>query len=619
MKRASHLTLISILLLSLLAVGGVGAVAFDPATFGYWDTSLNATALNLEGPASLSSPNLGQFRDGNIATIGVTFVGTDGKYGYNFSSSRHIGAIRWYHYADSSHMRYWYPQYSNDGITWTNATITGWWDGSTQSGTVAEAAHINGWNAVNFTSVNGTYFRIRVYTLWDGDTGSQHTELQMYEAPPPQVPFASFTSTNISVATNSTASGWEGYAPFTMFLNDTSSGTPTTWNWTAAYYPAAASVIATTRNVSHAFTTGNVSVRLNVTNSYGYNLSQPIWINVTTPTISADFVGAPLYGEMPLTVSFVDYTTAAPPVISWYWDFGDGNTSVEANPTHIYVTPGFHTVSLNATNIVSDIETKINYIYVNVTPASSFSSTNISLATNSTDQGWAGTAPFTMQFANTSTKPPHTSWTWNYTELSAPTIPVTFNSTGFYSPIYEFVYGGNYSISLDVAGPYGSNISIQKTWVNVSQYTPIVSFTTNVTSGFAPLALYLNDTSTQSPLYWNTSWGDLSWTNQTSFPATNITHVYTTVGVYTLTEYATNVYGTGSAFTTINVTAPPKSYLGTITHNLGRTPEYALVTLTLQDETYAVTNLTATTFDLYIKNTQTGLAGINQTVYWCVG
>ena len=466
-------------------------------------------------------------------------------------------------------------------------------------------------------TIGYTYYRMNITHIQTDTAAVRLQELEIYETV--TTPVASFTSTNISIATNTTARGWEGYSPFTMFLNDTSSGTPTTWNWTAAYYPAAASVIATTRNVSHAFTTGNVSVRLNVTNSYGYNLSQPIWINVTTPTISADFVGAPLYGEMPLTVSFVDYTTAAPPVISWYWDFGDGNTSVEANPTHIYVTPGFHTVSLNATNIVSDIETKINYIYVNVTPASSFSSTNISLATNSTDQGWAGTAPFTMQFANTSTKPPHTSWTWNYTELSAPTIPVTFNSTGFYSPIYEFVYGGNYSISLDVAGPYGSNISIQKTWVNVSQYTPIVSFTTNVTSGFAPLALYLNDTSTQSPLYWNTSWGDLSWTNQTSFPATNITHVYTTVGVYTLTEYATNVYGTGSAFTTINVTAPPKSYLGTITHNLGRTPEYALVTLTLQDETYAVTNLTATTFDLYIKNTQTGLAGINQTVYWCVG
>jgi PKD repeat protein len=75
---------------------------------------------------------------------------------------------------------------------------------------------------------------------------------------------------------------------------------------------------------------------------------------------------------------------------------------------------------------------------------------------------------------------------------------------------------------------------------------PTASFTTNVSTGVNPLALSLNDTSTGSPTMYNTSWGDNQWTNQTSFPATNITHVYPTAGNYWINEYATNAYGTAN-------------------------------------------------------------------------
>jgi PKD repeat protein len=94
---------------------------------------------------------------------------------------------------------------------------------------------------------------------------------------------------------------------------------------------------------------------------------------------------------------------------------------------------------------------------------------------------------------------------------------------------------------------------------NVHMLVPIASFTAIPSVGVAPLSLYLNDTSTGSPTSWNISWGDGTFTNQTSFPATNITHVYSTAGPYTITEYATNLYGTGSATTTITVYGPANS------------------------------------------------------------
>jgi PKD repeat protein len=42
---------------------------------------------------------------------------------------------------------------------------------------------------------------------------------------------------------------------------------------------------------------------------------------------------------------------------SYAWNFGDGSTSTEASPTHIFMTPGTFTVTLVATNEDGDKET----------------------------------------------------------------------------------------------------------------------------------------------------------------------------------------------------------------------------------------------------------------------
>ncbi|MGC9310870.1 MAG: PKD domain-containing protein, partial [Candidatus Aenigmatarchaeota archaeon] len=66
---------------------------------------------------------------------------------------------------------------------------------------------------------------------------------------------------------------------------------------------------------------------------------------------------------MPLKVQFTDLTQNSPN--SWNWDFGDGETSSEQNPTHTYLSPGTYTVTLTASNSEgSDTETKTDYITV---------------------------------------------------------------------------------------------------------------------------------------------------------------------------------------------------------------------------------------------------------------
>ena len=56
-------------------------------------------------------------------------------------------------------------------------------------------------------------------------------------------------------------------------------------------------------------------------------------------------------GRSPLTVQFHSNATDSDGrIVSYLWNFGDGNTSTEANPKHVYVVEGNYTVNLTVTD-----------------------------------------------------------------------------------------------------------------------------------------------------------------------------------------------------------------------------------------------------------------------------
>ncbi|MDP6907964.1 MAG: M4 family metallopeptidase, partial [Flavobacteriales bacterium] len=77
---------------------------------------------------------------------------------------------------------------------------------------------------------------------------------------------------------------------------------------------------------------------------------------------SPNFIGAPLV-SCDGTVSFTDMSING--ATSWLWDFGDGNTSTQQNPTHAYASEGTFTVTLTATNnFGNNVVSQPNYITV---------------------------------------------------------------------------------------------------------------------------------------------------------------------------------------------------------------------------------------------------------------
>lgn len=89
---------------------------------------------------------------------------------------------------------------------------------------------------------------------------------------------------------------------------------------------------------------------------------QPSPILVEPPI--ADFTDDTSTGDSPLSVQFI-YTGVGGHPASFYWDFGDGETSTEENPVHVYTTPGTYTVTLATSNVAGESsKTRVDLITV---------------------------------------------------------------------------------------------------------------------------------------------------------------------------------------------------------------------------------------------------------------
>ena len=84
-------------------------------------------------------------------------------------------------------------------------------------------------------------------------------------------------------------------------------------------------------------------------------------LRVVEEVIMANFVARPRRGSVPLQVQFNENSVGT--IDTYAWDFGDGSTTDEQNPQHLYTDPGSYTVALTVTGTSGqDTETKFDYI-----------------------------------------------------------------------------------------------------------------------------------------------------------------------------------------------------------------------------------------------------------------
>lgn len=234
-----------------------------------------------------------------------------------------------------------------------------------------------------------------------------------------------------------------------------------------------------------------------------------------------DFVGVPTEGDAPLSVQFTDKSLGIP--TSWAWEFGDGGTSTEKNPLHVYEKPGVYTVSLTGKNIVSSKkETKKDYIHV-------FEPVKPPVADFSADPT-EGVVPLTVTFTDLSTNDPET-WSWLFGDGSTSTDR---------NPVYTYNTHGTYTVNLTVTNRAGISSKEKPEFIHAQPAVipPVADFNANPTSGMVPLTVTFTDVSKNGPTAWKWTFGDGG-----SSVEQNPVYTYVNEGIYSVTLNCSNIAG----------------------------------------------------------------------------
>ncbi len=146
-------------------------------------------------------------------------------------------------------------------------------------------------------------------------------------------PSALFEADNYSVCLGETVS-----------FTDLSSGLPYSWQWD---FGDGSGTSTLTNPVYSYQNPGTFSVSLTVSDSEGWNKYIDT-ITVTSSPIVTFSSNSPVFqGE---TVIFSSSLTNGTSPYNYNWNFGDGNSSTEVNPTHLYNIFGIYTVTLTVTD-----------------------------------------------------------------------------------------------------------------------------------------------------------------------------------------------------------------------------------------------------------------------------
>jgi PKD repeat protein len=163
----------------------------------------------------------------------------------------------------------------------------------------------------------------------------------------------------------------------------------------------------------------------------------------------ADFSANPLSGGVPFTTQFTDLSQAP---TSWSWNFGDGNTSTEQNPSHTYTSMGTFTVSLTATNqFGSDTMTKTDYITVTAPqpPIADFVADNTDVNIGNI-----------VNFTDLSLENP-TSWSWTF-------AGGTPGTSTLQNPSIQYNTVGTFDVTLVATNAQGSDTMTKVGYISVS-------------------------------------------------------------------------------------------------------------------------------------------------------
>ena len=169
------------------------------------------------------------------------------------------------------------------------------------------------------------------------------------------------------------------------------------------------------------------------------------------PLPKADFTFTPLDNT---TFQFENLSSNAN---SFEWTFGDGASTDEINPVHIYGEAGVYEVTLTTSNDCGTA-TLTQEVTVGSFPFAAFT-------VNTT----AGCVPVSVQFTDQSSGTGITSWLWSFPGGN----PASSNEQ---NPIVTYHSPGTFDVELTVANAFGSHTTLQEDFITADSF-PVAAFT----------------------------------------------------------------------------------------------------------------------------------------------
>ncbi len=260
-----------------------------------------------------------------------------------------------------------------------------------------------------------------------------------------------------------------------------------------------------------------------VTNSLGCEATDSVYIIVDNIAPIVNFTAdTTCFGN---STQFTDASSVTSPdnLLSWDWDFGDGDTSDTTNPIHLYDSTDSYLVLLTVTTDLGCSDTSSIWFTVHPNPQAGFDPLTV-----------CSNTPVTLNDLSTISAGSVASWMWYF---DTDTLAVQ-------NPVHTFSNSGTSNVTQIVSSVFGCADSItQIVTVNPS---PIPGFTAALSCGSNSVTF--NDTSfIQSPfsilsLTWD--FGDAS---TGSLPS--LAHLYSDTGTYIVSLTVQSTSGCSATIT----------------------------------------------------------------------
>ena len=277
---------------------------------------------------------------------------------------------------------------------------------------------------------------------------------------------------------NPIASPALGCSPLKVSFTDSSTsflGTITSWKWHFGVLNDSSTIESPVFTYNAA---GNYTATLQVTDNHGCiaTVTRAIGVKNVISFFTSDTIVCP--GEQ---AHFYNLSQNAG---AYLWEFGDGTTSIDSQPTHAYNTTAYYTVTLIAINTTySCRDTFIGPVPVHVdTPALDFTPSST----------FSQCPPFPVQFTNHSNRT-DLKWMWYFGDGDTSTAK---------DPFHIYIYPGYYTVTLVGTDSFGCSGS--KTYIDLIQVKgPIGHFNEAPSVGCVPLTVSFTGTtsSTQSSIF----------------------------------------------------------------------------------------------------------------------